>query len=153
MATETTKRAAPQKSNWLLWWRISEKDLRRQVAEYHTLRVWQSMRGIGALLLAASAAVSVVLIELMTHDRLGYIDVGLFLFLGLFLYLGHRWAMIAAMVLWTLEKALQAVSSPIYAVTAVIWWALYMHAFYFAFRIEQRRRRETTPPDIAGVFD
>ena len=155
MTTETTKRATPQKSNWFLWWRISDKDLRRQVAEYRSLPIYLSMRGLSFLLLLLSSAITVALTELLTHQRLGYIDVGLFLFLGLFVYLGHRWAMIGAMALWTLEKALQGISSPIFAVTALVWWALYMHAFYFAFRVEQERRRAPRPasPAVADVFD
>jgi hypothetical protein len=55
--------------------------------------------------------------------------------------------MIAAMVLWTADKAFSLIdvlhgpgSPAVRAVIQVVWWCVYMHAFYFAFRVEQERR-------------
>ncbi len=64
--------------------------------------------------------------------------------------------MIAAMVLWTAEKGLQlfpilqtgTVKSPF---VVLIWWAVFMHAFYLAFRVEMHRRRRPSLP--VAVFD
>jgi len=69
-----------------------------------------------------------------------------FLGLGAFIYFGHRWAMILGMILWTGEKALQLVSmfqtghfaNPI---GILIFWGVFMHAMYLAFRVEQSRRQ------------
>jgi len=102
VASEEKKRP---KSNWILWWRISDRDLRWQIIDYDTLKINQSMRGIGSLLLGLSAVLSAGLIELFSHNRLGYVDVAIFVAIGFFVYRGHRWAMIVAMILWTVEKA------------------------------------------------
>jgi len=142
------------KSNWILWWRINEKDLHRQVEDYDSLKITQSMRGIGLLLLILSAIITAGAIEFFNHDRRNYADVVLFLVFGFFIFRGQRWAMIGAMILWTIEKMFQllgSMHSPFRIVPALIWWALYMHVFYFAFKIEQARRRPRV--DLAETFD
>jgi len=134
---------------WLLWWLIDTGDLRRQIAHYKTLGIVGSARGQSFLLLTLSAAITTGMIELVSHDRSGYIDVGVFLGLGLLILLGQRWAIILAMAFWTLEKVIQLVQgvssfqvTPSGApIVAVIWWSIYMHAFYMALRVENGRRR------------
>jgi hypothetical protein len=128
--------------NWLLWWRIDPVDLDEQVRLYDTMGFRGSMRGISVMLLVLSAVITAIMAYFgaANFNASAFVDVAVFLFLAIFIYLGHRWAMIGAMILWTLEKVLSIVGTPTSAVVAVIWWALYMHAFYFAFRIEQKRR-------------
>jgi hypothetical protein len=138
---------------WLLWWQVDHDKLERQVREYRTLKPWQSMRGISALCLLLSATITTALILLRVAgiDTVAFFDVGLMLGIGLFIYFGHRWAMIAAMLLWTLEKILQlADSGGSGIVLQVVWWVVYMHAFFFAFRVEQARR--TRPGTDVEVF-
>jgi hypothetical protein len=79
-------------------------------------------------------------------DEWAFADVGLELFFAVFIYRGHKWAMIGAMIFWTIEKLVQISSAlqsphPNSAVMAVVWWTLYMHAFYLAFRTERERAR------------
>lgn len=61
--------------------------------------------------------------------------------LALFICKGHRWAMVAMMLLWTLEKGSQLFAaggrSPF---AVVIWWLLFVGSFYQAFLVEQARR-------------
>ena len=138
--------------DWLLWWRIDEDQLERQVREYKTLKLWQSMRGISVLLLLLSTALTVLFasINFAGFDASAFVDAGLMLGVALFIYFGHRWAMIAAMMLWTLEKAFGVIDSGgMGLIMSVVWWAAYMHALFFAFRIEQARRRApTTDVDV-----
>jgi len=132
--------------DWLLWWRIDPDELARQVREYKTLKLWQSMRGISLLCLTLSAAITAVFALLNSIDASSFVDVGLMLAFGIGIFLGHRWAMIAAMLLWTFEKVFGLISSGGGgAVMQIIWWAAYMHAFFFAFRVEQTRRKT---PDV-----
>ena len=126
--------------NWLLWWRIDSVDLDEQVRLYDTLSLNGSMRGISVLLLAFSIVITTIMALFRIVGPDAFVDVGLMLTLAVFIYFGHRWAMIGAMVIWTLEKALTAFGNPVLALPQLIWWALYMHAFYFAFRIEQKRK-------------
>ena len=135
--------------DWLLWWRIDQDDLEYQVAQYSDISIWESMRGNSMLFLLLSAAITIVLVALGGDGTSAnaYVDVVLFVILALFIYFGHRWAMIVAMVLWTLEKALVIVgglgSNVVLAISQILWWAVYMHAFYFAFRIEQKRHKSS----------
>jgi hypothetical protein len=64
------------------------------------------------------------------------------------MYRGQRWAFVAAMMLWTLEKGMLlfgglASSAPI---VQVIWWAIYMNAFVLGFRVERARRNAVALP-------
>lgn len=140
---------------WLLWWRIDERNLRKQMAGYKTLPFYQTMRGVSSLMFLASAVITVA-VAVFSHKPLSLIDAGLFLILSVFIYLGHRWAMMAGMILWTIEKLVIVVSSIVahnYAapVSNVIWWAVYMHAIYFAYRIESERRKN--PIINVSAFD
>ena len=134
---------------WILWWRIDPDELKRQVLEYDYLGLFGAMRGLSALCLALSGAITVGMIQFHFGgaDQWSYVDVGLFAFLAVFIWFGHRWAILGAMLLWTAEKAIM-ISDSVGTSGAgarvfmqVVWWCVFMHAFYFAFRIEQRRRR------------
>lgn len=139
--------------SWLLWWQIDQEELNAQVLNYKDLGIFKSARGQSALCLLLSIAITsaFVLFKAASVDAVG--DAALMAILALFIYLGHRWAMISAMVLWTLEKGLyfavylNAVSNGTNGgatgVMQIFWWCLYMHAFYFAFRIEQLRKQRT----------
>jgi hypothetical protein len=133
--------------NWFLWWNIGPYELKEQVEGYKTLKIYQSARGISLLLFIGSAVLTALLTELMTHDRSSYVDVALFVILGVFIYFGHRWAMVLGMVLWTLEKVFQVVmlvrgkqfANPF---MILLFWAIFMHAMLLAFRTEQARRQQ-----------
>jgi hypothetical protein len=142
--------------SWLFWWNVDQAEIDRQVEGYKTLGFFKSARKLSVLLLGLSMIVTAGFVYLnqispnvsVQLDSTAFIDIGLMGFLALFIYLGHRWAMIAAMVLWTLEKALVAVdtaSAPHpngwLVFMQVAWWAWYLHAFYLAFKVEQQRRR------------
>jgi hypothetical protein len=154
------EQAAPQKRRmgweWLLWWQIPPEELKRQVEQYDTLRYFQSMRGISVLFL--SFAISTTLLFFVIGaggvDAYSLFDVALMAVCATFIWLGHRWAMIAAMALWTLEKVSYiadgvSTGNPVGIITQPIWWAVFLHAFYFAFRIEQERRKLPAAPDVS----
>ncbi len=45
-----------------------------------------------------------------SFDLTSFVDVAAFGILALFIYLGHRWAIIGAMLLWTVEKVVTGIS-------------------------------------------
>ncbi len=141
---------------WVLWWRVDAKAVEKQARQYRKLPFYETSRGQGALLLLLSAAISTAMILLASHNLYGLADVVLFLALAVFVYLGHRWAIIGAMVLWTLEKLIQLIAvlyvhNYVMPFTTVLWWTIYMHVFYTALRVEQHRRDK---PEIAvAAFD
>lgn len=135
-------------SNWLLWWRVSDEEVESQVKNYDILSVFQSARGLSMVLLLAAALVMSFVIFFGASDAIGYIDVGIFGILAVLIYEGYRWAMLAAMIAWTIEKLLSVLSpsSVAMVVVAVVWWTVYMRVFYLALRTERRRAALTAAP-------
>jgi hypothetical protein len=132
--------------SWLLWWQIVPADLDLQVEEYETLGFFKSMRGISVCCLVFSMALTAALIAWGVADFWAIADIAIFVVLAAFIYFGHRWAMVGAMILWTVEKLTSIAdglegAQPGTLVGQVIWWCIFMHAFYFAFRVEQERRK------------
>jgi hypothetical protein len=131
--------------NWLLWWRVSDEEVESQVKDYDVLTMVQSARGLSMLLLLAAALVMSFVIFFGASDAIGYIDVGIFGILAVLIYEGYRWAILAAMIAWTIEKLLAVLSpsSVVMVVIAVVWWTVYMRVFYLALRTERARARPT----------
>ena len=135
-------------SSWILWWRIAPAQLHHQVAEYNDLGLFQSMRGISFLCLFASAVLTAALAgRLGFPARSAYWGALPAIVLAIFIVLGHRWAMVGAMIFWTLERAGGTVlhRGIVSAIVQVVVWCIVMHALYFAFRIEQQRRPRIDP--------
>jgi hypothetical protein len=142
--------------NWILWWRIEQDELNKQVAQYESMQRIQSARGLSSFLLLLSACVTTAVIVFGGLPAQDFPEVLIFLVLGCFIYAGHRWATIAAMVFWSIEKFWMiastwapAGSSPFnpaarnpveQSAIHLVWWCVYMHAFYLAFRVEDLRR-------------
>jgi len=150
MDQETVPPEAPKKkkgNHWLLWWKIEPEELQKNIVEYDTLKIYQSARGISFLFLLLSGTANIIFVCVGYKDAWTLGDAILLLGLAVFIYRGHRWAMLSAMVFWTLEKAFQvynladmpAGNSGGYLILTLSWWAVYMHAIYFAFIVEKRR--------------
>jgi hypothetical protein len=150
MEINTASPEAPKKkagNHWLLWWKIEPEELQKNIVEYDTLKIYQSARGISFLLLLLSGTANIIFVCVGYEDAWALGDAVVFFGLAAFIYRGHRWAMLLAMLFWTLEKAFQiyrvvdmpAGSGGGYLIVTLSWWAVYMHAFYFAFVVEKRR--------------
>jgi hypothetical protein len=138
--TLDTKKSKKSAFSFLLWWRTDPAEVEKQVAGYTTLRVWQSARGISALLCVFSAAVTMLLgnfIHLSTGEI--YAEVAIWSTVGILMYFGLRWAFILGMILWTIEKATMLFSGGAAPIVQIIWWAIYLNAFFLAFKVESRR--------------
>ncbi len=145
-------KAKPEKPfQWILWWQIDGKELKEQVEKYDTMKITQSARGISFILCMVSVAVTTLFVLILNLDPWSFLDAGLLLVLGILICKGYSWAMIAAMVLWTFEKIYslygqvslisETNSGASYLVPTIIWWTVYMHSFYLAFRVEQARKK------------
>lgn len=143
----------------LLWWRLDQDELNRQIAEYHSLKITQSARGQSLLLLIFSACVTTLLIAFFSWSTDAFFDVFLALFLGYFIYKGHKWAIIGAMAYWSLAKAYLVFdgfqtspgkSSPS-PIIHLVWWAIYMSPFYLAYKVEQARDKEKQSHELIEV--
>lgn len=132
--------------HWLWWWKIDEEELNKEVTNYESLGN-SSARAVATWFMLFSAGLTLVMIwfSLFGIDSSGYVDVLLFLFLAFFTYKGKKWAMVAAMVLWTLEKGYTMIAFAEYHTTpivSIIWWAIYMHAFWLAYKVEVVRTKK-----------
>ena len=96
--------------SWIiLWWRIDQEALTNQVQDYKNLKFYQSARGQSVLLLILSAIINIIFIRFFHTSASTLFDISIFLVLAFFIYKGHKWAMIAAMLLWTIEKVSQLI--------------------------------------------
>jgi len=132
-------------SHWFLWWVFRENELEDQATSYSSDKLG-SYRGISALLLLLAIAVNIVFIYMGWVSSFSWVDIAIFALLAIFIYRGHRWAMIIVMLLWTIEKIFQVVtlanqSSTFPVIFILIWWTTYMHAFYGALRVENLHRK------------
>ena len=146
--------------HWLLWWQISPEELEGQIENYNNPKITQSARGLSFLLCIASSIITLISIAFFKMDKMGFVDIVLFLVLGFFIYKGQRWAIIITMILWTMEKAFliyEPITKNNYSTTPIqiVWWCLYMHVFYVALKVDSLRRRairkKTTTEDKKGL--
>ena len=149
----TEKKKAKSLFSSLAWWNIEQEEIDKQLAGYESLRVWQSVRGLSALLCAFSVGVTILLGSSMnlSGDAIAT-EAGIWSILGIFMYRGHRWAFVVGMVLWTFEKAAMAFggSNGAAPIVQVIWWAIYMNAFFMGFIVEKRRAALAALPPVAA---
>jgi hypothetical protein len=141
--------AAPRQSkknffSFLAWWKTDPAEIERQVANYETLKLWQSARGISLLLCLFTVTLTLLLGKLLKLS--GGVMLGeaiVWAALGVLMYWGQRWAFVVAMVLWSFEKAallLQGSAAGGLPFTQIIFWAIYMSAFMLGLRVERARR-------------
>lgn len=132
--------------NWtLLWWCIDNSVLNKQVAQYETLKFYQSAKGISVICLLISIAATSLVIILKLADISALADILIFSLLAIFIYFGYKWAMVGAMIFWTFEKSFHIFDMiqqhHFNLIIPIIWWSIYMHAFYLAFKVEKLRAK------------
>lgn len=148
MADDSKKDTAS--TSMFLWWKVSESELQRQLEGYGSLGWKASARKISAGLLILSALITLAFMSFQQVSNAAIVDIVLLLFLAQFTLGGQRWAVEAAMLLWTLEKGYLLYTSltshnfggPL---MQVVWWALYMKYFYMAWRVEKERAKVPPP--------
>lgn len=137
----------------LTWWHVEDSQVKKQVDEYKTLKITQSARGMGALLLLIPIILSTIVgVALRPLNIVLFLEPVVFLIMAWFIFKGYRWAMIVTMILWTVEKALtlysitnSVSSNGITIMLQLAWWAFYMRAFYLAFKVEGARKKTGNP--------
>lgn len=127
-------------------WKISDEDLKKQVENYKNLKITESYRGISALLILGSMILTVILAKLNVIDYDAVYGSIIYLPVAFFIYKGHRWAIIAMMILWTFEKGYQLYASAgqTSPIVPIIWWSIFMFYFYNALKVEFARRKLAT---------
>lgn len=131
-------------------WKISEEEMKTQVENYNNLKITQSYRGISALLILGSMVLTVLLAKfgVISYDAV-YGSI-IYLPIAFFIWKGHKWAMIAMMILWTFEKGYQLYASGgTSPIIPIIWWAIFMGYFVNAFKVELARKKLATVTSTA----
>lgn len=119
----------------------NQKEFENQLVNYYTLGITKSKKGQATLFVLGSVLITFTFayFNVVNFDD---IILGAFAYLifALFIYKGHRWAMIGAMIMWTADKVYQIstmnVTSPI---SIFFWWIALMIPLYNAVKIENER--------------
>lgn len=151
----TTKKESNSFLSFLAWWKTDPVEIEKQVAGYHTMRVWQTARGISALFCAFSVATTVLIGGYVGLSGVTIItEAVIWGILGFAMFRGQRWAFVAGMVLWTFEKGALVFSGTVGGGTPfvqIIWWVAYMSAFMLGFRVEKARKSKATVAPAPAV--
>lgn len=128
-------------ANWLFWWRLSDDEIKEQAENYNSLGWGRSARKQSIICIGFSVFLTLVMAALGFIPIVGFIDVVVLMIFGIYIYKGKKWSMVAAMVLWTLEKLYTTYSGFSYGNVAMVlssylFWSIYMHAFYLSYRTE-----------------
>jgi hypothetical protein len=131
-------------SNWFLWWQLGPVELAWQVENYGSAEYYKVARGIAVLCIAAVVAIDALYVSIRHFNPETIYDPAIFVALAIFIHLGQRWAMLGAMIFWTLVRLFAILRHPIgvYSVNQLVWWCVFMHIFYLAYRVESIRRRQ-----------
>lgn len=135
------------------WTKIEGDVLKNQLENYHTLGITKSSRGQVVLVFGALLLLSLIL------SQFGFISISdwlisliLYIPLLIFVYKGHRWAMIGLMILWTIEKLYSAYLSIEMGgslIGSVIWLVIGLSIINKALNVEDARRK-LVPASQAG---
>lgn len=139
-------------------WKISAEELKEQIENYKTLKMSQSYRGLVVLLISALLLLSLIL-GFFNITPLSDVVLSLIVYIPIliFVYKGHRWAIVTLGILWTVEKAytlylsVQTGGSPI---GSIIWWFIVTPYIYKAYIVanEYRKIKKGNAFVFNGVF-
>ncbi|OGZ28194.1 MAG: hypothetical protein A2562_01810 [Candidatus Nealsonbacteria bacterium RIFOXYD1_FULL_39_11] len=131
-----------KKSGWS--WGADEGELKKQVENYQNLKITESYRGISVLIISALLGLSLLLSFFGVYADPTTVFYGLIIYVPIlfFVYKGHRWAIIALMILWTFEKGYQIYETGgDSGIMPIIWWLIVMPYFWKALKVENERRK------------
>ncbi|OGZ67353.1 MAG: hypothetical protein A3D35_01700 [Candidatus Staskawiczbacteria bacterium RIFCSPHIGHO2_02_FULL_34_9] len=125
-----------------IWnWTISREELRNQVENYQDLKITKSYKRISVLIVSILLGFSIILALFGVYANIQDILYSLIIYIPIliFVYRGHRWAIITLIILWTVEKGYQLML--VGNIAPIIWWIIVMPYFYKALQVENERKR------------
>ena len=130
----------------LFKWKMDEEELKYQAQNYNVLSFGKSIRSGAVILLILSIIINLILIIIGWLPIDIWLDILIILFLTFFIYKGKKWAMIIAMIYWTIAKGLQLIGlftietfDIINVVMVLFWWAIISKALWQAYQVERLR--------------
>ncbi len=155
-------------------WMFNPEQLREQVTHYDTLPIYQSARGIAAIIILAQTALTAAFPDFFDIDATRtFIWAAAFVVpLTFFIYRGHRWAMVFWLVFFTANRVQQLLhwlilqawfSFPILhepqylfvppggsPILVILWWLLSMPFFLRPLQVENSRRSLALARDLTA---
>ena len=125
----------------IMFWRADSAIIAYQVRHYHSLRFYQSARGRSMLCFLSAVIISMLLVRESQFTRF-FAGAAFLLFLGFFMYRGHRWAFITSMIVW-INAILPDSHDDTANVFRTLICAFVLMIFWQGFLVEQRRRKES----------
>ena len=126
-----------------IWsWNIDEVELKNQVENYRDLGIIKSYRGQSVLIVSASMVLGLLIGFQGDFVDITTVILGSILYVPIifFVYKGHRWAIVALMILFAIDKGFL-----IYEVgglgSGLITSYLIMGCFWKCLQVENERRR------------
>ena len=127
-----------------------EEELRNQVENYNSLNITKSARGLAAIVIGIFSAITIGLYYLDVVPAENLFSLVLYLLLAIFIYKGHRWAIIAVMVMWTFDKGYQLYIGQ-GGIGLFFWWLQLMSPLASALGVENARRKKANIEQIDDV--
>ena len=125
---------------------LSPEELKNQVDNYSTLTVFRSYRGLSAILLLLSVSITAMWVAYSSYDTSAWIDAFVLLIMAYFVYRGSKWAFIAAMIVWTVEKIYAIKINPSTFLIQIVWWFFYILVFHRGWQVEKARSIGSVAP-------
>ncbi|WP_413587094.1 hypothetical protein [Bdellovibrio sp. HCB274] len=132
--------------NPFTFWKIDPEELKHQVENYDTLPFSKSSHKVSAGIFVGCGTLTAIAAYFGVLQSFSFIDAAIFVGLSWFIYEGKKWAIISAIVFWTLAKV-QMIATGANAGTQVVFWFLFMKPLYMAYRVNKARGELTKPPE------
>lgn len=126
-------------------WKMDSKELKNQVKNYYTLSFLRSSRKVASLLIIFGVTITIIA-KLANWLPVSWIDIIISLIIAFFVYYGKKWAIIIAMIHLTFSKIIQIIwmfnGGDLDIIMPIIWWAIFMGAFWQAYQVEKERIKQ-----------
>ncbi len=134
--------------SWLMWWKVDNAELEKQVQEYGKLSVIKSKKGI-AFLLEILGVVTYLALFVLTGSNFMLLLTVLNIIFAIFIFKGIRWSMVVMMI-WNTYNTFSNIWLAYYNNTSnkgampwsLLFWTISMHILYYAFKVEQLRQKK-----------
>jgi len=128
-------------------WKMDEKELKNQVINYDTLPFFRKARGLATACVIFSILMTLIFSVAGGNSSILWIDIILAIIWAIFIYKGNDWAIVAAMIHWTISKIMQAINGVSHGqstalFSAIVFWPIFMIIFWQAYQVEKARREK-----------
>ncbi len=131
-----------------LWWKYSQENLHKQVNKYSTLSLIKSYRKVAGLLMFVPIALFALMGALGLVEGIWWTPIVAYLPLVIFVYRGHRWAIVVSMIFITFDRVYElfllvseatSLTFLSRAIFILLIWSIFMFYLIGAYKVENLR--------------